>query len=50
VVCGLRGLWYDGVGKSGFSVYGRFEACGGPSYGDVKVVQGMVLFCFRCKL
>jgi hypothetical protein len=51
VLCGVvGGVSYDGVSESGFPVCGRFEACRGPLYGDVKVVQGMVFFCFNCKL
>ena len=51
MLCGMvGGLWYNGIGERGFPVYGRFEASRGPLYGDFKVVQGMVFFCFLCKL
>ena len=47
VVCGVvGGVRYDGVGKVGFPIY----VCGGSLYGNVKLVQGMVFFFFRCKL
>jgi hypothetical protein len=50
-VCGVVGsVWYDGVSKGGFSVYGKFEACGCPVDGDVEVVQSMVCFLFSCGL
>jgi len=51
VVCGVvRGVWYDGVSESGLPLYGCFERCGRLVYCHVKVVQGLVFFCFCCKL
>ena len=45
MLCGVvGGVWYDGVSESGFSVDGCFEDCGGFRYGDVQVVQSVVLF------
>ena len=51
MVCGVvRGVRYDGVGKGRFSIYVSSNVCGGLLCGNVKVVQGKVFFCFRCKL
>jgi len=51
VVCGVvGGVRYDGVGRGRFPTCGSSNVCRGLLYGNVKVVQGMVFFCFHCKL
>jgi len=43
VCVGVGGVRYDGVIKGRFSIYGSSNVCGGSLYGNVKVVQGMVI-------
>ena len=46
MVCGV----VRGVSEGGLSVYSGSDVCGGSVYGDVEIVQGVMSFCFCCKM
>jgi len=51
VVCGVdEFVGNDGVCECGLPLYGGFNVCGGTVYGDVKIVQSVISFCFCCEL
>ena len=51
MVCGVvGGVGDDGVHECGLPVYGGFNVCWGSVYGDVKIVQSVISFCFCCEL
>jgi hypothetical protein len=46
----VRCVGVDGVRECGFPVYGGSDVCGSSVYGDVKIVQSVISFCFCCKM
>ena len=51
MVCGVvEGVGDDDVLECGLPVCGGFNVCGGSVYGDVKIVQSVISFCFCCEL
>ena len=46
----VEGVENDGVLECGLPACGGFNVCGGSVYGDVKIVQSVISFCFCCEL
>ena len=51
-ICGMwgRGVGNYGVSEGGLSVYSSSDVCESSAYGDVEIVQGVISFCFCCKM